>query len=686
MGTRTHALFVQRADRPNGGIFPRITFQSKIARSAQYRPEIDGLRALAVLPVLFFHTSVPGFSGGFVGVDIFYVVSGYLITSIVAKDIALGQFSLVKFYERRIRRIFPALFAVVFFCILAGGILLAPKDFAAFGKSLFAMTFFVSNLFFKRAGGTEGYFAASSSSQVLLHTWSLSVEEQFYLFFPTVLVLQARFAKKRTSECLWLATIASFSINIWATQRSPSSAFYIFIPRAWELLLGGLLAIKAVPPLRQRVWREIAGVMGLVLIVRAVSVFTKDTTFPGFAALFPCLGAWLIIYAGESGPSFITAILSFRPLVFIGVISYSLYLWHWPIVVFGKYFSAGELSPNGTVVVILMSTLMAFISFEFVESPFRGVDSPITRRQIFLLGLATSALSAAIGLAIYLTQGFPGRYSNATRQLIASNVERKSDYQEVCSNWKTEIKSIADIKFCNLGAEAPRKIMFWGDSHVQQLYPLIRRIYDAGELQGHGVVFAIAAGCSPIEHMNRPDGGYHCDSFSRFAMLRAQEKDIDTVFIGFAAPPVWALCPSVDGTCVANISAEERRQRVYQSLTTQIQELKMGGKRVLLSLPFPLFDKSIPDLEVRNAVLRRIGLTGVAKEVTLPGVRDQLASIGENTGAELFDPRKSLCPKGDCISEVAGVSIYKDSSHIAASRVAILQENMENALQRAVPE
>jgi peptidoglycan/LPS O-acetylase OafA/YrhL len=226
----THGTLVQDRDRSNREISPRITFQSKLARSGKYRPEIDGLRAIAVLPVLFFHAKVAGFPGGFVGVDIFYVISGYLITSIIAKDVTLGRFSYVSFYDRRIRRIFPALFAVVFFSVLAGSVLLAPKDFFAFGRSLIAMTFFVSNIFFKREGGIDGYFGRTSDSQPLLHTWTLSVEEQFYLFFPTALILLTRWAKRRTIECLWIVVIISFFVNVWATHYRPRSAF-IFLYR-----------------------------------------------------------------------------------------------------------------------------------------------------------------------------------------------------------------------------------------------------------------------------------------------------------------------------------------------------------------------------------------------------------------------------------------------------------------------
>jgi peptidoglycan/LPS O-acetylase OafA/YrhL len=474
-----------------------ITFHSTLARSNKYRPDIDGLRAVAVLPVLFFHANVVGFSGGFVGVDIFYVISGFLITSLIIRDVARENFSISSFYERRMRRIFPALFSIMFFCTSAAAVLFVPKDFVAFGKSMIAATLFASNVFFKHTAGPNGYFDRTSDAQALLHTWSLSVEEQFYLFFPTALLLLTRWAKGRVIVRLFLVAIVSFLINIWTTQYKPLSAFYILIPRAWELLIGSLLAMKAVPPLRHRVSREIAGLVGLGLIAWAVFAFTKDTTFPGLNALFPCLGAWLILYAGEDGPSCVKTILTLPPVVFIGVISYSLYLWHWPILVFSRYFSAGDLSGVDTAIALMASLVMAFISFEFIERPFRGGDSPITRRQVFSVGLAASLLSITLGLGIYWLEGFPGRHDDLTRRLISNNIARKDDFQEVCTNWKNSVHSMADINFCQMGPNSSKKIMFWGDSHVQQLYPLIKKMYDEGGLHDHGVVAAIANGCPP---------------------------------------------------------------------------------------------------------------------------------------------------------------------------------------------
>jgi peptidoglycan/LPS O-acetylase OafA/YrhL len=668
--------------------FPlRLTFQSK-AHSDKYRPDIDGLRAVAVLPVLFFHARFPGFTGGYVGVDIFYVISGYLITSVIAKDVLRGTFSFTSFYDRRIRRIFPALFGVVLFCIVAASILFAPNDFLGFAKSLIAMTFFASNIYLKRVARMDGYFDRTSESQVLLHTWSLSVEEQFYLFFPAALLLLAKWAKGRLATWLIFLTTISFLINIWATHYKPISAFYLLIPRAWELLMGALLAVRVLPPLNSRVWREVAGLSGLVLIVCAVCLFNKDTSFPGVNALFPCLGAALIIYAGENGDSCAKGALSFAPLVFIGVISYSLYLWHWPLIVFARYFAAGDLTNFQMTIALLLSGVLAFISFEFIEGPFRGRESPFSRRQIFSLGLAASMLSLAVGFAVYLHHGFPGRYNSATRQLILENTERKEDFQESCGNWKTEIRSMADIHFCSLGRNTARKIMFWGDSHVEQLYPLIKQLHDSGKFGDLGVLIAISYGCAPAEHLNPIKKGYHCDSFFHFAKLRAEEADVDTVFIAFNT--WWAgyefLCPSVDGQCVGTISVEEARRRVLQELTEFIQRLTAQGKKVIVSLPFPVYDKSIPELEIRNAIFGRFGLAGVANDITLPVMRDDISEMARSTGATIFDPRESLCDRQSCITELNGISIYRDDNHIAASKIYLLEDNFKEVLQSVLPQ
>jgi len=662
----------------------RIAFRSKLAGSHNYRADIDGLRGIAVLAVVIFHAKPDLLPGGFVGVDIFFVISGYLITSIVLNDLQRSRFSIVSFYERRVRRIFPALFAVLLFCLLAAAAMFAPSDLVSFGKALIAATGFASNIYFMRSGGQGGYFADSSNSQALLHTWTLSVEEQFYLFFPLILLLLSRKPKQRMVLVVLLLAVASFASSIWLTHYHPVQAFYNLPSRAWELLAGALLALKCLPAIEKRAVREVLGACGLGLIVCAVTLLSKDSTFPGINAILPCLGASFMLYAGEQGTAASKSLLSFAPLVFVGAISYSLYLWHWPLLVFARCFNAGDLSNVQTAGAVVASFLAAFFSYEFIERPFRGADSRFSRRKIFAFGLVASAATLLLGLAIYSSHGAPQRFNGTTRQIVMENAQRKSDFREVCSNWNTDVHRIEDINFCTLGPNRPRKILFWGDSHVQQLYPAIETLFANGSLGVDGALVAVENGCPPDEHMNYASKGYHCDSFAKLAMARAEMNDIDTVFIGFNTWWTYhenAVCPSLDGICVAHISLDRSNNLFLQDMSSQIAELEAHGKRVIVALPFPMYDKSIPDLEIRNAIFGRYGLGAIATDQTLPRFRNQLAATAKQDGAEIFDPRATLCGTQGCLTEEQGVSIYRDDHHIVASKIAMFEDSLQRVLR-----
>jgi peptidoglycan/LPS O-acetylase OafA/YrhL len=662
-----------------------ISFESIASRSAKYRPDVDGLRAVAVLAVFFFHAGFGACPGGFVGVDVFYVISGYLITLILVRELQEDKFSIVSFYERRMRRIFPALFMVLLFCIAAGAVLFDPSEMIAFGKTLIATTLFVSNVYFWHSAHPLGYFDKAVSSQALLHTWSLSVEEQFYLFFPVTLYLLYRWRKGHVHVWLIALAVLSFAFNLWATQHRPVMAFYWIMPRAWELLAGALLALKILPILENRIAREFAGIVGLGMIVTAASLRIENKSFPGYIVLLPCVGAWLTMYAGEGGRCLVRSALSFRPLVFIGVISYSLYLWHWPIIVFSRHLPI-QIPVNAEIPFVLISSVaMAFLSFEYIERPFRGGSSPFSRRQIFALGLAASIVALIFGFAAVRTNGLSQRYDSHTRELVESNLARMDDFNGSCFNWMAEVHSIADIHFCSLGGELPHKVMFWGDSHVGQMYPAIEHLYRNGEFHGRGVITAIGSGCLPDEHLNNANGGYHCDSFSKFTMLRAEKEDIDTVFIGFSA---WmtlrehVACESSDGRCVKFLPVEQLRERFLADLSGTIRRLRQDGKKVIVCLPYPLYDKSIPELEISNAVFGRFGIWVPTRELTPMPFREQLRATAVGAGAEIFDPRLSLCRGEDCLIQVGGVSIYKDADHLASRQVGIIEGNLREVLQR----
>jgi len=333
-----------------------------------YRRDIDGLRAIAVLAVVLFHFGVPGITGGFVGVDVFFVISGFLITSIIWRERQAGRFSFIDFWARRARRILPALFVMIAATLAVGWFLLAPKDYEELGRSAHYQVTFTSNLLFSRQ---HGYFDASSDIKPLLHTWSLAVEEQFYIFFPLLLALLSS-RLKHWRLALFAVLLVSFGMSVWAVQHEPQKAFFLLHLRAWELLAGAMLAVqpkrewRASPALAQGV-----SLASLALILIAVLGYDAKTPFPGATALLPVLGVVGLIWANGQQPTWVARLLGTRIMVGIGLISYSWYLWHWPVFVYANYAAVDGLSALELAGLMLLSLVLGYLSWRFVETPFR---------------------------------------------------------------------------------------------------------------------------------------------------------------------------------------------------------------------------------------------------------------------------------------------------------------------------
>lgn len=331
-----------------------------------YRREIDGLRALAVLPVMLFHAGFSGVSGGFVGVDVFFVISGYLITGILISEQAAGTFTLTGFYERRARRILPALFVVLLACLPFAWAWLLPSDLKAFARSLAAAAISLSNVLFWRE---SGYFDTSSELKPLLHTWSLGVEEQYYMVFPLLLLGLARWRPRWTPYVLWAGAVLSLALAQWAALRQPSLAFYLLPTRGWELLAGALLAYyhsQPIPRLRQAAALNQAGsLLGLAMMAYAMLRFDQHTPFPGVYALLPTLGAVLIIACAQPG-TWVGKLLATPVLVSIGLISYSAYLWHQPVLAFARYYLMTQPRPEVMATLLLLVLGLAWLSWRYV--------------------------------------------------------------------------------------------------------------------------------------------------------------------------------------------------------------------------------------------------------------------------------------------------------------------------------
>tara|TARA_Y100000588_G_scaffold392157_1_gene503044 strand:- start:44 stop:1978 length:1935 start_codon:yes stop_codon:yes gene_type:complete len=371
----------------------------------RYRSEIDGLRAVAVIPVIFFHAGIESFKGGFVGVDVFFVVSGYLITSIILSDLEKNTFSLINFYERRIRRILPALFVVSAVCVPIASIWLLPTDTVNFAKSLIGVTTFSSNIIFWL---DSGYFDTAAELKPLLHTWSLAVEEQYYLLFPLFMIITIRLGFRWSLTILVIIFFVSLILAHWASFNRPSAAFYLLPARAWEILLGSFVAYYAsriyqikIP----KVLEQILGALGLLLIVFSVLYFDEETPSPGLYMLCPTIGAALVIVFATQG-TFVQYVLSTKIMVGIGLISYSLYLWHQPLFAFSKYINFDPLGHTEIFLLMALAFILAYLTWRFIETPFRD-RKRINRKIVFRIVLASFLVLLGSALVLVEKRGFP---------------------------------------------------------------------------------------------------------------------------------------------------------------------------------------------------------------------------------------------------------------------------------------
>lgn len=431
----------------------------------KYRPEIDGLRAVAVIPVILFHAGFSVFKGGFVGVDVFFVISGYLIASIILSEMEQGTFSLANFYERRARRILPALFVVMLFSLPFAWFLMLPGDMRQFSQGLVAVCLFSSNILFWRQ---SGYWDVASEARPLLHTWSLAVEEQYYVFFPLFLMFMWRFGKRWILGVFTAVAGVSLAMAQWGAYYKPSPTFYLLPTRGWELAIGAGIAFYFLYRrqsnrifLPHQWLDEILGVFGFLLIAYAVFVFDDTTPFPSLYALLPTLGTGLIILFSSS-QTIVGRWLSTRPLVAIGLISYSAYLWHQPLLAFARHQALLEPSRLTVFVMVCLSIPLAYLSWQYVEKPFRD-KRLFNRKKIFLYALTASVAFIIIGLIGYFTNGFGNRFTKS--RLSAYEIERKLQINpglsETCEN-KFTLSSE-----CRTNNKP--EILIWGDSHAMHL-------------------------------------------------------------------------------------------------------------------------------------------------------------------------------------------------------------------------
>jgi len=631
-----------------------------------YRADIDGLRAIAVTPVLLFHSGVGLFGGGFVGVDVFFVISGYLITSMLVQDFRNGTFSIVSFYERRIRRIFPALFVVIGFSLIVAFKIMMPSDFKELGKSALAASLFASNVLFNR---NTDYFAAPAEIAPLLHTWSLSVEEQFYISFPIFLFFVFRFLRARWTMAIVPILILSFSANIWGVNKYPVDVFYLAPTRAWELMLGSLLAVGAFPPMSNQLLRSSFSLVGLGLIAWGVFSLSADVSFPGWNALYPCVGAGLIIYSGIGGQSIVGRVLEKKPLVLLGLISYSLYLWNWVLIAFIKYYTMRELSSAETAVVLIASFMIAVGSWHFIEKPFRRKSGGVTRKTVFLSACGAVFVATAFGMFVYTKDGMPRRFP-LEAQTILDRHALEGFFRPECGKTPADI---AEGNICEIGDKtaSTRSFLLWGDSHAASLAHAID-IQAKKNGRAGGLIYY--PGCPPLIGITL---FYYSDTFRCIevndAVLRLLARTHITTVIMHAR---WVFV--VNGTHYRNERGKPmvyslegklfKQDAISAALDRTLQLLTNQGIKVYLVAGIPEIGFDVPSALGRRKIFGwsvDIRPSLIEFNRRQKNVLEMLEYYTRKYGVEILYPHQALCDKEKCAVEIDGASLYFDNNHLS---------------------
>ena len=616
----------------------------------KYRPDIDGLRALAVILVVGFHVGTPQLHGGFVGVDVFFVISGFLLTGIITREIAESRFSIAGFYERRARRILPALLAVLAASTVLALHYLLPVELVAYAKSMLGATFSYSNLYF---WSTAGYFDTAAEMKPLLHTWSLAVEEQFYVVLPLLLLWLSKALPRARHWVLLLLTAASFAWSVWLSRELPTSAFYLPFSRSWELLTGSLLAIDLFPAPRLRWLRELMSVTGVGMIAYAATALSSATPFPGFAALLPCVGTMLFLAAGKHGPSLMSGVFAWRPVTFIGLISYSVYLWHWPLIVFTRMGFLPMMPRDNrayAVSILLMSLLLGTLSWWLVERPFRiGALRKLPREKMFGVFATALAVSAAVAFSFIALHGVESRFPPRAIKLaevmgtLPEELRLGSCYVEGHDGFQHFQKDP-----CLRLDPGKKNYLLLGDSHAAVLWYGLSK-----EMTGANILQANLAGCKP--YLDSP-GSKECG------------KMLGYIFQEFL--PSHRL----DGLI---LSARWSRASDFDTLKGTVQWCQQHHLPVIIFGPVMEYQAPLPKLLAYSIASNDPGIAESQMRREMFAMdRDIREKATQDWGVRYLSVMDVQCPQGKCIpyaTPAEDIAMLKDDNHLtsAASEMVV---------------
>lgn len=646
----------------------------------EYRRDIDGLRALAVIFVVIYHAFPSVVPAGFIGVDVFFVISGYLISRLIFIELEQRRFTFREFYYRRARRILPALLVLVAVVLLAGFLMMTPDEFSELGQHAAASVLFVANFSFWHQAG---YFDGVPEYKPLLHLWSLGVEEQFYLLLPPLLWIIWRHARR--VQLVILVALGSFLINIaYVLTQNETSAFFLPQARIWEFLVGTFLALRERDgaELEPKV-RDAVSIAGLIALFVGAWI-CRAANYPGFWALIP-VGATMLLIA--SGPNAIVnrSLLSAKPVVFVGLISYSLYLWHWPLLSFPRIISMQPLSLEVRVAAVILSFILAALSYWYVETPFRRRAATL-KMAAWLSAAGTALLAIGIAAAGTAVSTLPVR-ALAPGEARIVRATKAWDYPN--ARWKPF--RFEGERFYARRGSGQGEALFIGDSNMEQYAPRIDNLI-AGSPNGHlSAIFATKPGCPPIPGVVK-QSDLRCDSYVRKALDYARQPKVETVVIGaFWNAPFGSSNNEYlyrgEGVPQGQGLAGDHGEAAYASLTRLISQLRKESKTVYLLLPMPtgdvfepraMFERSPFAITIQRS--RGVAKSEVSRESE--AVRNRLIKIAQNTGAEIIDPFAKLCPADLCPTvDASGEAMYRDKNHLSPFFVRKAVEYLDPTLK-----
>lgn len=610
----------------------------------KHRDEIDGLRALAVAPIVLFHAGVRQIQGGFIGVDIFFVISGFLITGIIIRDVDERRFSFVEFYRRRVARIIPALVAMLVVTMIVGGIILLPLELDRLRDSTVAAAAFASNIYFWK---TTEYFGSAAETMPLLHTWSLGAEEQFYIFYPLGLVILRRFAPERTTLVLAILAALSFLLDLRWGLRGSVSGFYLLPGRMWELLIGGLLAVHGPLQMSQRTKTALSA-LGLGLIAAGLLVIRADSLFPAPMALLPCIGAALLIACSHG--TRVGAALSLPAVRWIGLISYSLYLWHWPIMAFARLQWGLHLPLLLVVGTVAASVAAGAASYYLVENPWRRLARRHRPGKVVIGGLGALAATCLVIIAVpRITRAVFPLDPKIARVAEHSNYYRTATYKAqqrpgLC--FATAENQRFDAGTCLALAKDRPNILLIGDSHAAQYWlPLARRFPKANILQ------ATSSGCFPQFDAT---GAPWCPPIMNAGLNLAESGRVSGVIIAARWTP-------------ENV----------EPLVQAVRRLSARGVRVAVIGPVNEYDGGFSELLARALILGDVGRMAALRSAGPQQLDRSMAKAVRAAGGDYYSVIDQECPRGSCkLYDRNGEPFHTDYGHVGEAAAEELLANL----------